>query len=67
MEGKSDGVDIDVRRLRLQPGDRLSVSLPAGIKPEQAQRIKTTIERWAGDVPVLLHPKEIDITVIGHQ
>lgn len=66
----TDPAEIDVRRLRLMPGDVVVVSFPATWRAEDmAHAVRTLAAAVAaaghGDVPVVMKLDEVDVSVVG--
>lgn len=55
----------DIQRLTLRPGDRLMVKTEHPLEQNQREYVRRKIAEWVGDVPILVYPKELEITVIG--
>ena len=48
--------DVQCRRLRLQPGNRLVVRTTHRLEPDAAKKLRRTIQKWAGcEVEVLIY------------
>jgi hypothetical protein len=65
----ADASDIDVRRLRLQPGDAVLVRLPLRTIEDPAPATRAVREALAlaghADVPVLLCSDQVDVSILG--
>lgn len=47
--------NVQCRTIRFQPGDRVLVEVYQALDREQQEKLKKTVERWAGkDVEVLI-------------
>lgn len=47
--------NVQCRTIRFQPGDRVLVEVYQALDKEQQEKLKKTVERWAGkDVEVLI-------------
>lgn len=51
--------DVQCCRLQFQPGDRVVVRIYQKLDQSQQRRLKKSVEKWAGDVEVLI----VDCTV----
>lgn len=57
---------LDARRIALQPGDRLILSVAELITAEQADRLAQHIRHWAGsDIPVMVLPPGFEFDVVS--
>ena len=53
-------VEVDVRRLALQPGDKVWIETPYRLMPEQIGLVKQVVAEWSGLPPadvLVLHDK----------
>ncbi len=55
----------DVRRLRLEPGDALLVTVPANLSAEQLHRIRATLGDSLPGTRVLVVFEGVDISVLS--
>jgi aspartate 1-decarboxylase len=46
--------DVKLHAVQFQPGDRIIVDVYQQVSEEQMKKIKKTVEKWAGDVEVLV-------------
>lgn len=61
-----DDVTWNIKKVNFQPGDRVLVQVPDTLlNGVESQSIHESIQRWAGDVPVLIYPHSITIDVIN--
>lgn len=58
--------EADVKRLRLEPGDKLLLKSPGFLDLTQAQQMRDAVREWAGpDVPVLIIDERCDLTIFN--
>ncbi len=55
----------DVRRLRLEPGDALLVTVPANLSVEQLHRIRATLSDSLPGTRVLVVFEGVDVSVLS--
>lgn len=62
-------VEMDVRRLALQPGDRILVESPYRLTHEQRDHVKQTVADWAGLPPasVLMLQDNMTLRVLSKE
>lgn len=55
---------MEVRLLRLEPGDRIGVHMKRRVTVEQAEAIKEQIREVFGDLPIAILGPDLDMFVI---
>lgn len=53
--------DVQCSRMKFEPGDRIVVKLYQRLSLSEQKKLKKTVEKWAGDVEVLL----VDLAVFN--
>lgn len=51
--------DVQCSRMKTQPGDKFMVRVYQKLSPAQIRRLQNAVQKWAGDVEVLI----VDCTV----
>jgi hypothetical protein len=46
--------NIELTRLRFSPGDRVLVRVYAKLDKQQKRKLRQSVQKWAGDVEVLI-------------
>ena len=60
--------NVELTRIKFEPGDRVLVRVHSRIDPEARRRLRAVVERWAGGcVEVLVYcPLDFDVEVDRH-
>ena len=55
--------DVQCRRLKFEPGDKVLVRTYINLDPQQTKKLKRSVEKWAGDCVEVLIYNELEMSI----